>query len=128
VIFQRPALALLVCALLPGIAAATPVPLTGMPFPAGYARIRNFQTERGFAQLTSRLQANRTAVHSGTMSMAAATAAGGTAITGSKLVPVFAAKFANTGADPYAAANLQAELFDGPWPTGTMTQYYEFSS
>jgi hypothetical protein len=48
---------------------------------------------------------------------ATATAAGGTAITGTKSVPVFAAKFANTGADPYAAA-----------PTGTMTEFYEENS
>ena len=52
-------------------------------------------------------------------------AAGGTAIPGTRSIPVLAAKFSNTGADPYATANLQRELFDGPWPTGTMTQYYQ---
>lgn len=45
-------------------------------------------------------------------------------VSGTISVPVFLAKYANTGAAPYPAADLQQELFDGPWPTGTMTELY----
>ncbi len=58
------------------------------------------------------------------MTLESAQAAGGVAITGSRSIPVLTVKFNNTPADPYAPANLQQELFDGPWPTGTMTDYY----
>jgi len=48
-----------------------------------------------------------------------------TAVTGTAQVPLFVVKFSNTGADPYPSGNLQTELFDGPWPTGTMSEYYD---
>jgi M6 family metalloprotease-like protein len=45
-------------------------------------------------------------------------------VTGTMRVPVFLARYANTGAAPYPASDLQQQLFDGPWPTGTLTQLY----
>lgn len=39
-------------------------------------------------------------------------------------VPVIVGKFANTGEDEWPIQELQKELFDGPWPTGTMRDYY----
>ena len=56
--------------------------------------------------------------------MAAAKAAGGILVSGTKSIPILPVKFHDTGADPYPVASLQKELFDGPWPTGTMTEYY----
>ena len=47
------------------------------------------------------------------------------AVEGKREIPVITLTFADTGANPYPVANLQKELFDGPWPTGTMKQYYE---
>ncbi|MBN1350124.1 M6 family metalloprotease domain-containing protein [candidate division KSB1 bacterium] len=38
--------------------------------------------------------------------------------------PVLVGKFSDSGEDPWAAAFLQRELFDGPWSTGTMRDYY----
>ncbi|NNF05505.1 MAG: hypothetical protein HKN21_01970, partial [Candidatus Eisenbacteria bacterium] len=58
----------------------------------------------------------------------AASAGGGTVVTGTKLVPVLAGKFSNTGADPYSIASLQNQLFDGPNPTGTVTDFYNETS
>ncbi|MBU8921469.1 MAG: M6 family metalloprotease domain-containing protein [Bacteroidales bacterium] len=47
-----------------------------------------------------------------------------TAVAGNTSVPIFMVKFTNTGADPYPNSNLQTELFDGPWPTGTMSEFF----
>ena len=38
--------------------------------------------------------------------------------------PVVAGNFSDTPADRYPIQNLQTELFDGPWPTGTMKELY----
>ncbi len=39
--------------------------------------------------------------------------------------PVLVGKFSDSGAgEPYPVSNLQKQLFDGPWPTGTMTDHY----
>lgn len=46
------------------------------------------------------------------------------AVEGTVEVPVIPLLFANTGTPPYSTADLQAELFTGPWPTGTMSDDY----
>ncbi|MDH3215894.1 MAG: M6 family metalloprotease domain-containing protein [Candidatus Krumholzibacteria bacterium] len=46
------------------------------------------------------------------------------AVTGTIEVPVIMIKYADTPTDPYPASSLQAQLFDGPNPTGTMTELY----
>ncbi len=44
-------------------------------------------------------------------------------VAGDFSVPVLLGAFANLPA-PYPVTNLQTELFDGPWPTGTVTGYF----
>lgn len=39
--------------------------------------------------------------------------------------PVLVGKFSDSGADQWPIGDLQTELFDGPWPSGTMREYYE---
>ena len=121
----------LVAASLSGLipmASATQPPRPGQPWPESFtdwmAGPRNVQPARAFVPLVRQIQANRAAVRRGEISGAAAAVRGGVAVSGAKSVPVLLAKFANTGADPYPPSNLQRELFDGPWPTGTMTGYY----
>jgi M6 family metalloprotease-like protein len=87
-----------------------------------------FTTRRAFIEMTRRIQANRAALSRGDVNVEGARAAGGIAVSGTKTIPVLTAKFNNTAADPFATADLQKELFDGPWPTGTMTQYYQETS
>jgi M6 family metalloprotease-like protein len=74
--------------------------------------------------MVRRIQANRESVRTGVMTRTTAEAAGGTVVSGTRAVPVLLATFNNTASDPYPSGNLQTELFDGPWPTGTMTEYY----
>ncbi|MDZ7261030.1 MAG: M6 family metalloprotease domain-containing protein, partial [candidate division KSB1 bacterium] len=38
--------------------------------------------------------------------------------------PVLVGKYADSGSDQWPIRKLQMELFDGPWPTGTMKEYY----
>jgi len=45
-------------------------------------------------------------------------------VSGTLEVAVIMIKYANTGADPYPTSALQAKLFDGPNPTGTMSEFY----
>ncbi len=46
------------------------------------------------------------------------------AVSGNYSVPVFAVKYSDTGADPYAISNLTTRLFTGPHAPRTMTQFY----
>ena len=48
----------------------------------------------------------------------------GTAVAGSVGVPIVTVKFKDTASSPYPVSDLQPELFDGPWPTGTMSDDY----
>lgn len=112
-----------------GVAIATIPPRPGVQWPNSYqehfqkARA-DLQRSRGLIPWVQRVRANRAAVQAGSMTVEGAQAAGGLVISGSRSIPVLPAKFNNTSADPYPPANLQKELFDGPWPTGTMTSYY----
>jgi M6 family metalloprotease-like protein len=56
--------------------------------------------------------------------VAAAAPVTGTAVSGTVEVPVILVTFANTAAEPYPAGNLKKQLFDGPWPSGTMSEHY----
>lgn len=44
--------------------------------------------------------------------------------SGEKAIPVLTVKFANSSVEPFSVNNLQQQLFDGPWPTGTLSDYY----
>lgn len=109
---------------------ATIPPKKGVKFPDAFKERRArgettaFTYTRALMPMAQRVQANRARLATGAMTVDAARAAGGTAISGSRSIPVLLAKFTNTSADPYPHGNLQKELFDGPWPTGTMTDYY----
>jgi M6 family metalloprotease-like protein len=47
------------------------------------------------------------------------------AIQGTRKVPVLLGKFPDTPNDPWNPNDLKKELFDGPWPIGTMKQYFQ---
>ncbi len=109
---------------------ATIPPKKGVKFPEAFGERRRgtptaFTYSRSLMPMVKRIQANRARLATGAMTVDAARAAGGTAVAGTRSIPVLLAKFSNTAADPYPAGNLQKELFDGPWPTGTMTEYYK---
>jgi M6 family metalloprotease-like protein len=109
---------------------ATIAPKKGVKFPSAFTERRRgaptaFTYTRALMPMVKRIQANRMRLATGAMTVEAARAAGGTSISGSRSIPVLLAKFSNTAADPYPHGNLQKELFDGPWPTGTMTDYYK---
>ena len=48
----------------------------------------------------------------------------GTAVAGAVEVPIATVQFSNTLSPPYPVADLQQALFDGPSPTGTMSEHY----
>jgi len=39
--------------------------------------------------------------------------------------PVVCGKYSDSGADDWPVSEMQTQLFDGPWPTGTMAEFYE---
>jgi hypothetical protein len=85
-----------------------------------------FTYKRALLNVTRRIQANRKRMMQGALTEAAAAAApGGLAVSGTRKIPVLMSRFSNTAAAPFPEANLQKELFDGPWPTGTMTEFYK---
>jgi M6 family metalloprotease-like protein len=90
---------------------------------------RNYSTRRGLTGMAQRALMARQILRSlrgvDPQILAASPLLRQTAVTGRRQIPVLMALFANTEAPPYDVANLQRELFDGPWPTGTMTSYYE---
>ncbi|WP_271623437.1 M6 family metalloprotease domain-containing protein [Bradyrhizobium sp. CCBAU 11430] len=88
-------------------------------------RFRRFTTKRGFLNLTKSIVANRVAVETGILTVDAADERGGTLIKGRRSIPVIALKYKDTAQDPYSVSNLEQELFKGPWPTGTMSDYYK---
>ena len=109
---------------------ATMPPPEGGEFPEAYLQRKQdvpdaFAVKRAFKPLVTKIQENRLAVRQGRMTMAEAQATGGIVVEGSREIPVLMGKFSNTGADPYPVSDLQTQLFDGPWPTQTMTEFYE---
>ncbi len=108
---------------LPALATEPPAP--GARFPRAYFdRIRKnpraFTYQRALRPMAERVRRNR-------MIMAAPgvpESAAPTAVSGTRRIPVLPFQFSDTTGEPFAVANLQKELFDGPWPTGTMTEYY----
>lgn len=46
------------------------------------------------------------------------------AVSGDFAVPVFCAKYSDTGTDPFPISQLQTKLFSGPFSPRTMTQFY----
>ena len=48
----------------------------------------------------------------------------GTAVAGAVEIPIVTLTFGNMPSAPYPVAELQRQLFDGPSPTGTMSEHY----
>lgn len=78
----------------------------------------------GYEKLLETALKNRQDLADGRITQAQAQALGGTAITGVKSFPVFPVLFSNTPSAPYPSSDLQLQLFNGPWPTGTLQDYY----
>jgi M6 family metalloprotease-like protein len=110
----------------PSEAQITP-PAPGVELPPSYFDVlRNdphaFQFHHAWIQQTARLRQSRERrLAEGVTGLSAEMQ---TMVSGNRYVPVLLGKYSNTGAAPITAASLQQELFTGPWPTGTMTQFY----
>lgn len=111
------------------IAPAMPPPRPGGGLPEAFLERRQedpraFTFRNALIGQVKRIQRVRAQAAASPMSEEAAAAAGGIAVEGNRLIPVLPVRFRNTSAEPYPVANLQRELFDGPFPTGTMRDYY----
>jgi M6 family metalloprotease-like protein len=51
-----------------------------------------------------------------------------TALSGTMRIPVIGGLYSDFSGQPQDLARLQTELFDGPWPTGTMSEYFSEAS
>jgi M6 family metalloprotease-like protein len=108
-------------------AEATVPPARGVRFPDAYReRLRRdpraFTYRRALQPMAQRVRQARLKVYA---SGAAAAPAPGVAVEGRQSIPVLSLKFRDTGTDPIDVRQLQTQLFDGPWPTGTMTEFYK---
>jgi M6 family metalloprotease-like protein len=86
-----------------------------------------FRFKRSLIQRTDRIRENRRLLERGLLNVEGKTpdeVQDLITVSGTVKVPVFLGKYTDTGANPYPRTDLQTELFDGPWPTGTMTEYY----
>ncbi len=106
-----------------------PPPRDGGELPEAYLeRVeedpRAFTFSRALLGQVQRIRNNRARAAIGALAAEDIDAVGGIAVEGERSIPVLPVKFGNTGQDPYAAAALQRQLFDGPSATGTMTDYY----
>jgi len=117
-------------AFLTGIAKAQLAPpAPGVEVPSIYFQIvqenpNAFQFERAWIGETQKIRTRREAFLANAQNNQLNKPAGQIRVSGVKRVPVLLGKFANHVDVPFPAAQLQQELFDGPWPTGTLTDYY----
>ena len=79
---------------------------------------------RGLKTRTAAAQLARQRLESLPPALLAAAPITGTSVAGSVEVPIITILFSNTTTPPYPISNFQRELFDGPWPTGTMSEHY----
>jgi M6 family metalloprotease-like protein len=128
-------LSLLILLVLPS-AAIMPPSKSGTKLPdAYYQRLKEdpnaFSFGQSYVGLVQHIQENRYRLfHSSSPGFAFAVASmqGGTLVGGTKSVPVVGALYSDTPTAPYDKSRLQQEYFDGPWPTGTLTQFYSSMS
>lgn len=126
-------LSVLICLLLtiPMRALAQPVsPQEGGGLPDVALRVMQrdptaFQFERAWKQQLERVRANRKLMEQGALQGTPEQMFKMTTVSGVRKVPVFLCKYSDTGTSPISRSDLQQELFDGPWPDGTMTEYYD---
>ena len=86
--------------------------------------IESFSVRRGLRPRVQAAQMSRQRIVNLPPGLAMVAPIVGSSVEGSVEVPIIAVEFSNTSGPPYPAANLQAELFDGPWPSGTMGDHY----
>ncbi len=133
-------------AILAAGAHATPPPYEAAPLPRAYldrlaANPQAFRFQRAFKAMTERAAVVRQlsaqpqllgiAADGSALSASLSSALGGSAVSpppnqvqGTRKIPVVLLDFPESGAKPFTPDQLKQELFDGPWPTGTLTQYY----
>jgi M6 family metalloprotease-like protein len=118
-------------------ATATEPPALGGQMPdAYYQRISQqpnaFTFSRALIKLTSTIRQNRAAIlalsqASGeevAQTFALAESHGGFIVEGNRLAPILMGKYSDAISEPFAPSQLEKELFVGPWPSGTMTEFY----
>jgi M6 family metalloprotease-like protein len=120
------AIAVVLSGAAPPPAEATIPPPRGVRFPDAYRqRVRRdpgaFSYRRALQLMAQRIRQARVQ----RFAAGPAAAAPGFAVEGQQSIPILTLKFRDTGSDPIDVRQLQKELFDGPWPTGTMTDYYK---
>ena len=78
----------------------------------------------GWRNRARRVRQNRRDLATGLVSREQADERGGLAMIGTFGVPVLPFHYANR-APPYSRASLEKMLFTGPWPTGTLDDYFD---
>ena len=108
------------------LAQPTPPP-PGQPLPnVPQEDFDRYTFSRAYIQKVERLKANRRLIELGVLTYSTEQEYMAlTAVTGTSRIPVLLGTFDNTSGDPYPDGDLQQQLFDGPWATGTMTEYYD---
>lgn len=121
-------------------ASATTAPQPGRSFPKEYLEYRKahpeqFKIRGGLRGKVERARAARQAAQRQRLeegetlapksaSKDALVATPQEVVSGTFLIPVILVRYSNVAANPYPVGTLQAVLFDGPNPTGTLTNYY----
>lgn len=85
-----------------------------------------FTLSKGYISLVERLRANRARVANAASpewAMAVANIQGGTAIAGTKFIPIMTSLSPDLPSAPYDKTILSQEYFDGPWPLGTTNNF-----
>jgi M6 family metalloprotease-like protein len=117
-------------ALFAALVQATPPPPTpGGNLPEAFLERREenpraFTFRNALIGQVRRIQNVRAQARATVMTAEEVSAAGGIAVAGERFIPVLPVLFLGTPNPPYPVADLQRELFDGPFPTGTMKDYY----
>ena len=117
--------------LIAGVASATRAPQPGQQFPDAYLEYRaqhpnKFKLRGGLQARAARARAaQRKAARMATSGDTAAALVAGaqSVVSGTVSIPVLTVEYANV-TQPYPSSTLQQLLFDGPNPTGTLTDYY----
>lgn len=87
--------------------------------------IESYTVRRGLKSVTERARFAREQLKNLPPDiMAAAPITTGAAVSGKFLIPVVPVTFIGESDPPYGHHLLQQQLFDGPWPTGTMKEHY----
>lgn len=114
-----------------GTAAAMPPPQSPQPR-APAETLEDVRTEaieayvvrRGLKTRTEAAQTARQRIEDLPPELRAVIPIVGTAVAGAVEVPIATVQFSNTPGAPYPVDDLQRQLFDGPSPTGTMSEHY----